>query len=347
MDVESADLDQDGDEDIVLAMEGQSNLILWNDGKGDFSNAQKLPSKHPLDHPKLTGEDSEDIAIADLDQDGDLDLLFATEDTKYHELLWNDGKGHFTPADYDFPKTLNANALAVWDINGDNYPDVLMGNQGQNQLYINQKNGSFKEETQKYWPNNSDHTQDLKIVDIVKDGDLDIVEGAEQGGSNIYLREGNRFKEVTKVPNLDTHETRKVIIEDINQDGWQDILLCNVGWDPNRNARNVLLLNDRGQSFAIADEQTYPKDLSTTLDALFIDLNADGKKDLLTANGWGTKNLQTFITKGNSLVLEADILPEIAGTAAISLLAKDFNKDGKLDLYIGHHNEIDGLLFSK
>jgi hypothetical protein len=149
------------------------------------------------------------------------------------------------------------------------------------------------------------------------------------------------------VPNLDTHETRKVIIEDINQDGWQDILLCNVGWDPNRNARNVLLLNDRGQSFAIADEQTYPKDLSTTLDALFIDLNADGKKDLLTANGWGTKNLQTFITKGNSLVLEADILPEIAGTAAISLLAKDFNKDGKLDLYIGHHNEIDGLLFSK
>jgi pimeloyl-ACP methyl ester carboxylesterase len=71
MDVESADLDQDGDEDIVLAMEGQSNLILWNNGKGDFSNAQKLPSKHPLDHPKLTGEDSEDIAIADFDQDGD------------------------------------------------------------------------------------------------------------------------------------------------------------------------------------------------------------------------------------------------------------------------------------
>ena len=46
MDVESADLDGDGDIDIVIANEYQPNRILLNDGTGKFTNATgRLPIK--------------------------------------------------------------------------------------------------------------------------------------------------------------------------------------------------------------------------------------------------------------------------------------------------------------
>lgn len=58
MDVRAADLDGDGDLDIVLANEFQPNTILLNDGNGVFTNgtAGNLPQEN---------HDSEDVAIAD------------------------------------------------------------------------------------------------------------------------------------------------------------------------------------------------------------------------------------------------------------------------------------------
>ena len=66
-------------------------------------------------------------------------------------LLWASHRSHnntfqqhkFTLATYQFPKTIPANALLVMQINSDNFPDVIIGNNGQNQ-HENQ----FNQETQ-------------------------------------------------------------------------------------------------------------------------------------------------------------------------------------------------------
>ena len=56
MDIETADLDKDGDLDIVIAMEFRPNVLLLNDGTGKmiFSSPGRLPKKN---------HDSEDIAL--------------------------------------------------------------------------------------------------------------------------------------------------------------------------------------------------------------------------------------------------------------------------------------------
>ena len=112
MDVEAADVDGDGDLDLVIAAEYQRNLLFFNDGTGQFSEdpSRLFPEKNTGDG--FMGEDSEDIAFADFDQDGDLDVLFVSEDTVYHELLVNDGTGSFTFIVYEFPSS-TANAVAV------------------------------------------------------------------------------------------------------------------------------------------------------------------------------------------------------------------------------------------
>ena len=135
MDVRAADIDGDGDLDIILANEFQPNTILLNDGKANFTNgtAGKLPGK---------SADSEDVAIADFDGNGTLDLIFCSEDditlnrTDVHEFYLGDGNGSFALTTYRFPDT-EANAVITADINGDSLPDVLFGNKGGTSILFN------------------------------------------------------------------------------------------------------------------------------------------------------------------------------------------------------------------
>ncbi|MEO0341035.1 MAG: alpha/beta fold hydrolase, partial [Bacteroidota bacterium] len=186
MDVLAADIDQDGQEDLIIATEfGPNQLFLYKNGKWE---ARELPQLKAYTPPYL-GEDSEDIAIADFDKDGDLDLFFVSEDTKDHELLWNDGQGNFSFPDFQISKKGQANAVLVYDFNQDGWQDILIGIRGQNELYINQEGKGFIDETATYWIDNEDHTQDLILVDIDGDRDLDILEGIEEGNNNLYLNE--------------------------------------------------------------------------------------------------------------------------------------------------------------
>jgi len=71
VDIATADLDGDGDPDLVLANEFQVNGVLLNNGNGSFSNGMGvLP---PIVH------DSDDLVIADFDQDDDPDILLVSE----------------------------------------------------------------------------------------------------------------------------------------------------------------------------------------------------------------------------------------------------------------------------
>lgn len=83
MDARPADLDADGDLDMVVANEFKPNILLLNDGQGRFSLAsERLPR---------TSHDSEDIGIADFDGDGDPDIVIVSEDDQTNELYLNDG----------------------------------------------------------------------------------------------------------------------------------------------------------------------------------------------------------------------------------------------------------------
>src|SRR5688500_46921 len=86
MNAAAADADGGGDLDVALAMEFQRKVLLVNDGRGRFTNASLLL-------PRAI-HDSEDVAFADFDRDGDLDLVFVSEDDRKDELYLNDQRGN-------------------------------------------------------------------------------------------------------------------------------------------------------------------------------------------------------------------------------------------------------------
>ena len=347
MDVESADIDNDGDLDIVVAGEFQRNLLFFNDGTGVFNEdpARLFPEKNTVDG--FPGEDSEDIVFADFDQDTDIDILFVSEDSDFHELLVNDGNGLFTFIAYEFPPS-TGNAVAVLDLNNDDFPDVVIGNNGQNNVYINNQDLTFTPENNR-WPVNSEGTQDLKLIDLDNDGDMDIIEGIDLGSNNILINTNGFFaEENNRLPNTGLIlETRKISLGDVNNNGFDDIYVSTVNFIGTANLQNRLYINDGNGFFTDATVTNLPLSLQNTLDAVFMDYDFDDDLDIITTdfqNPGGT-NYHAFENDGNGVFTENTTIFEPFGLfQGVSLHAADFNNDSLTDLYFGNFQETDDLL---
>jgi len=343
MDVITEDLDHDGLKDLVIATEYGPNLLFLRQAKKWVQ--KPLPELKNYQAPYL-GEDSEDVLAADFDKDGDIDLFFVSEDTQNHELLINDGKANFSIAEHQIAKGGQANAVLKYDFNADGLMDILIGIRGRNEIYINQGDMKFLNSTDQYWGSNEDHTQDLIAVDVDNDGDLDIVEGNEAGGNNLYLNEQGRLIEHSDRLMLSEEiETRKVIAVDVEGDGDTDLFFCNVGWQEGKDAQNILLINDGKGQFKPA-QNSLPADPSSTLDALFMDLNQDQVIDLITTNFVHDKRAQVYLGEpfGSGVKFTADdgIIPTLNYYGGTSIIG--FEEDDRRYLYFANFKSEDVLL---
>lgn len=342
MDVEPLDIDRDGDLDLIIASEFRPNLILLNDGKGVFTNGTKgrLPAKN---------HDSEDMALGDFDQDGDVDIVFVSEDDKVHEYYLNKGDGSFEDVSNRFPVQCVSNAVVAADFDKDGDLDLVMGNDGQDYFLVNDGKGNFSNDSEARMPKDTDVTQDVEAADVDRDGDLDLVFGNEDD-NKLYLNDGKgKFINATegRLPiRPGTEETRKVDIADIDRDGDLDIHFSNVNFRQTKNWANRLLINDGKGHFTDETAQRYKGDNARhTADAQFIDLDGDKDLDLVLANVFGSA-AQVFENNGKGIFEEktTSYLPVNAGREAISVEIFDANKDGLPDIYFGVFRDADGLL---
>ena len=130
--VQVADLDSDDDFDLIVSSLGHGNSWYRNvDGLGDFSFVEGLGGRSG----GLSVSGTRSIALADLDGDGDDDMVAA--DYFQGSLYWAenvDGLGHFQPR---MPETLidleaiRPSWVGATDMDGDGDLDVLVVEQGE------------------------------------------------------------------------------------------------------------------------------------------------------------------------------------------------------------------------
>ena len=166
--VSVGDYDNDGRDDIFVTALGQSHLF-HNNGNGTFSDVTRSAG---LWGPN---EFSTSAAWVDYDRDGHLDLLVANYvqwsiKTDIYCTLDGTKKSYCTPEGYKgvslrlwrnlgngkfedvtakaglYDPASKSLGIAVADVNGDGWPDLIIANDTQpNKLYINTRSGSFKE----------------------------------------------------------------------------------------------------------------------------------------------------------------------------------------------------------
>lgn len=343
----AVDIDRDGDLDLAVAMEFGANRLLLNDGSGRFTDASdRLPRAE---------RDSEDLAVVDLDGDGDLDIAIANEDDLKPELYLNDGRGGFRDASDRLRVRVKANAILARDLDGDGRVDLFFGGDKVSALMIGRGRGRFADESFARLPERYGANQDVAAGDIDADGDLDLVL-ANEDANQIYLNDGKGRFTLAPAGALPRparpEESRDAELFDIDGDGDLDLLFANVRlWNPNAVAQSRVLLNDGKGAFADATAQWLPARDESAVSATPVDLDGDGKLDLLL----GTLNVEpgrigpgpvrALRNTGAAFedVTAAWLPPGVVG-ATFDIVAADFDKDGALDLFLASRGGPDRLL---
>jgi len=348
-DARPADLDGDGDLDLIIAHEYKANLILINNA-GRFCNesAARLPQLN---------RDSEDAAAADFDGDGDLDILFVSEDDEENELYFNDGTGVFSDERARLPARGVTNGVAIADITGNGAPDIVFGNGAQNVFIASDGAGGFSDETLLHLPAIADSTQDLEFGDVDGDGDLDLLVGNEDknrllinDGEGVFKDESTARLAYRPTP----EETREADFGDVDGDGDLDIYFANVNFRRNGAPQDRLLINDGSGFYRDETSARLPHEQDYTMDADFIDMDGDGDLDIVTAGLVIDKGLapipyRVFENDGAGRFKNATakfFTSDIVGVGT-DIEAADFNGDGKTDLFLANRAGPDLLLFGQ
>ena len=122
------DVDGDGALDAaVTAHDSNDVVLLRGSGGGAFVPFPSSPVASGLGEPAH----NHGLGMADLDGDGDLDLLFGNQDQGVVAVLRNDGRGGFAPAPGSpFPAVARPYPFAVGDLDGDEVPDLVIPDLG-------------------------------------------------------------------------------------------------------------------------------------------------------------------------------------------------------------------------
>jgi hypothetical protein len=342
----AADIDDDGDLDIIVAREFQTNLVLVNDGAGRFTDgsAERLP---------VAERDSEEVIAADFNGDGHLDLFFASEDDQVHELYFNDGSGRFSDESRRVPLTSVANGALAIDVNVDGYLDIILANNGANAVLVNDGAGNFRDEAAARLPATVEVSQDVEAGDVDGDGDVDLV-FANEGPNAVLLNDGTGvFTDGGGLPPGRLTESRMASLGDVDGDGDLDLFFANVqlfvaGADP----QNQLYINDGAGNFTEETDTRLPPDADASFEGKLADLDADGDLDVIVGNTNallrpGDAPVRVYLNEDGRFVESTDWLPASARGNVFSIAADDFTGDGRLDVFLALRYGQDRLLIGR
>lgn len=171
-DVVLADIDEDGDIDVVALIPLNDQLwVFKNDGNGDFSTSTSY-----------TTLNAQDLEAYDVDNDGDIDILTANNNAKMLSVFLNDGSGagtFTTRNDYDNGQSHPALEMTIGDLDGDGYTDAILGNtistpdSTKITVFFNSGSGTYPTAPDEY--NVITSGMRLGAVDYDNDGHVDIV----------------------------------------------------------------------------------------------------------------------------------------------------------------------------
>ncbi|MDB4901838.1 MAG: repeat protein [Mucilaginibacter sp.] len=251
------------------------------------------------------------VAIGDVNNDGKPDIFF-TSNQGSNKLYINKGNWKFE----DVTEKAGLAGEGKWhtgvtmvDINGDGWLDIYVCNSGAlktgekgNELFINQKDGTFKEEAEKYSLSDKGLSTQALFFDYDHDGDLDcfVLNNSYRaiesfgynpnmrnirnlkGGHRLYRNDNGKFVDVSEKAGIYGSEIGfglGVAAGDFNNSGWDDMYISNDFFE-----HDYLYINQHNGTFKENSNDAMGHMSMSSMGSDMADINNDGYLDMMTTD---------------------------------------------------------------
>ncbi|NUO62062.1 MAG: VCBS repeat-containing protein [Gemmatimonadaceae bacterium] len=283
-----ADVDGDGRLDIYVCHAGKAdpreraNELWMNQGL----DAHGVPTFKEMAHEYGVDDQgySTQAAFLDYDRDGDLDLFvvnnsprpvssFGTGNTRAVRdrfggaKLYRNDRGRFVDvtaqAGIYSSEVGFGLGIAVSDVDGDGWPDIYVSNDffEHDYLYVNNRDGTFRERSQEEMPYGSYFSMGLDIADVDNDGRPDVYT------TDMLPEDDYRLKTTSSFEEWAVYQAKE-------RDGYGRQFM-----------RNMLQRNNGDGTFSDVGQLAGVARTDWSWSALISDLDLDGFKDIFVTNG--------------------------------------------------------------
>jgi len=347
-DVVAADIDNDGDLDIIVSGETGNPVTVKNAVFINNAGTYTLQGTENV----ITPGHFADIKFGDVDGDGDMDVIFNgnSNGDMGKGIALNDGNGIFSRSALDVTSATISCGFA--DFNNDGLLDYyVIGNGTANMgtMFFQNTDGTFTKDQSSFNSLNL-IDPDISIVDFNNDGYIDMFisawdETARTRYSSLLINDGfGKFVALAQ-PSIIRKGFGSSVWGDVDGDGWMDLLLNGDGGADGEGSSDIYRLykNNGGSLEAKATFNDY-RQISVGDGSRMVDWDNDGDLDIILTGWSGTKGRQVTMlfecTNATNFTYTENALSntDFPGVSESSIETADLNNDGKIDLLITGYN---------
>ncbi len=267
------DIDNDGDSDIITAIEYEQKVILNKnlDGSGTFGERILISSElFPFNF----------VSASDIDNDGDQDIFAAAEDSNI--IAWYEnlnGEGQFGAANIISDNRLYPSWNVCGDVDNDGDLDLITASLSDHTIsWYENSNGAGNLNIEHKIASSPYDPKSLCLGDINGDGYMDILVSSFLADEVVFFENvnGNKFS-LPKVISNDIYRPFKIETGDLDKDGDVDVV---VGSQGNNNLHWIENIGGAGTVFS---KHLISNSALSTVSIHLEDIDNDQDLDIISA----------------------------------------------------------------